>query len=741
MSASVIAFAVFFLSGFAALLYQVVWQRLLVVFSGADVYSVTVIVAAFMAGLGIGNLAGGQIADRFSPRTNLWIFAAAELAIAVFAAASDWLLYDVLYLRLSSLASSGFAGLIVFLCLLWPTCFMGMSLPLLARALTRHLPEAGSVIGALYGVNTLGAAAGALLTTWVLLPRLGLAGALPFGVAFNVACAVAGVLLTRVVSGDRFAGDGEARQPAPAAAVAGAMPFAAWAVLYGIAGFAALSLEIVWFRMLGVLLKSTAFTFGTVLAIYLLGIGSGAAIGSRLVRHSARPGRTFLGVQAALLLAAGAITAAVLALIEGGQPTDLVTHLGRNDYDIAAAPRSELLALFVALPAVCLGLPTFLMGLSFPFLQKAAQADLSHLGRRVATLMTANIAGSTLGAVLTGLVLLPWLSTAATLAGLVGLAAIPGLLWARTASGPRRLPAMAGVLAAVVIVGVALPEKTGFWATLHAAEARRVIVEEDGAGVTLLNVRGGQTLVFVNGVSQSWIPFGNIHTVLGALPLVMHASPADVAIIGLGSGDTAFAAGGRAETGRIACIEIIGGQRIALERLVQTLGDPGLVGLLGDRRIEHVVGDGRAYLLQREQRYDIIEADALRPQTAYSGNLYSREYFELVRSRLKTGGLAVTWAPTPRVRDTFAAVFPHVVVLKDVLVGSMEPLAFDRAAVEQRLHDPAFLGYYNRVGIDIRSLLAPYLGATPRIYGPETARETRELNSDLWPRDEFAAAR
>ena len=184
-------FLVFFLSGFAAVLYQVIWQRLLVFFSGADVYSITIIVAAFMAGLGLGNVAGGKLADRLGPGSSLRAFAAAELAIGIFGFFSKFLFYDVLYSQLPQLGDNIIvATIVLFASLLVPTCLMGVSLPLLSRALTHDVGDAGRIIGSLYGWNTLGAAAGAFTTTWILIPNIGLEGALLAGAASNVLCAI-----------------------------------------------------------------------------------------------------------------------------------------------------------------------------------------------------------------------------------------------------------------------------------------------------------------------------------------------------------------------------------------------------------------------------------------------------------------------------------------------------------------------------------------------------------------------
>src|SRR5947199_4236676 len=195
-----IAFIVFFVSGFAALLYQVIWQRLLVFFSGADVYAVTLIVTTFMAGLGLGNLVGGYVADLFSRRTNLVMFIAAELAIMIFGLLSKGFFYDFLYTRHPELGqSSWLLWMVLFCSLLWPTFFMGVSLPLLAKALTRDVGEAASTIGRLYGINTLGAAIGALITTWMLLPQLGLEQTLKIGAALNFICAGALILFVVLV--------------------------------------------------------------------------------------------------------------------------------------------------------------------------------------------------------------------------------------------------------------------------------------------------------------------------------------------------------------------------------------------------------------------------------------------------------------------------------------------------------------------------------------------------------------
>jgi hypothetical protein len=188
----------------------------------------------------------------------------------------------------------------------------------------------------------------------------------------------------------------------------------------------------------------------------------------------------------------------------------------------------------------------------------------------------------------------------------------------------------------------------------------------------------------------------------------------------------------------VVCIEIIGGQRHVLERFAALSSNAGVVSLLSDSRIEHVVGDGRAYIMQGHRLFDIIEADALRPSSAYSGNLYSVEYFELLKRHLKPLGLAVTWAPTERVRRTFVKVFPYVLAVDAIYIGSNEPIAFDREAVIGRMASDEVRDYYARAGIDIEGLIGPYLKGYVGAFGPDYDRATLDdLNSDLFPKDEY----
>jgi hypothetical protein len=215
-----------------------------------------------------------------------------------------------------------------------------------------------------------------------------------------------------------------------------------------------------------------------------------------------------------------------------------------------------------------------------------------------------------------------------------------------------------------------------------------------------------------------------------------------VAVIGLGSGDTVFGIGGRAETEEIDCIEIVASELAALKAHARRGEYPGLQRLLRDGRVRYHFTDGRSFLMRSGKRYDVIEADALWPECAYAGNLYSEEYFRLLRRRLNPGGYAVTWCPTPRVRDTFVRVFPHAVLIGSTLIGSDTPIPLDPEAIRQRAGERFTAAHFTLGGVDIDGLIADALAPSIERFTPESDRSgLTDVNTDLFPKDEYLASR
>ncbi|GAB3569623.1 fused MFS/spermidine synthase [Spirosoma luteolum] len=731
----------FFLSGFAALLYQVVWQRLLVFYTGSDTVSISLIVSAFMTGLGIGYLAGGQLADRATPGQNLRYFVAAELGIMAFALLSKWILYDFLY------ASAPPPGetpvllyLVVFGVLLIPTGLMGVSLPVLARAFRfGDLTDQTRYISLLYFINTLGASVGALVTGFVLVRRLGFEHALWVGAALNAVC-VLGAWLNRPRAQPiaEVAGSAPVGDTAPTDSSATRL-FGLWSVQYFISGLAALSLELIWFRVLETLIKSVSLTFAVLLAIYLGSMAVGTLVGTRCMAWPARVReRAFLLAQAGLY----AYTLVSIALFVNGVGQWPALRV-LNEYFLSGepvlSPRFSVIT-YGLVPLFLLFVPTFLMGFSFSLSQSLIHTQAGLVGRRVGWLQFVNIVGSALGAWAVTWLGFPLVGTAVLVRclGALGFVYIAILLWRR--SGPVLAPiALAGLL---LLGSWQMPGNARFWQLLNGlADARQFLFDENESSVSVIKTTPDQKAgtVFVNGLSQSGLPFqfDEVHTWLGALPMLIHPRPERVAVIGLGSGGTVNGIAGRPETRQIDCFEIATNQALVLARYAAVSGDTAVEAILRDPRLQLRLHDGRYAIRNGGVQYDVIEADALRPISAYSGNVYSREYFELIRSRLKPGGLAVTWCPTARVLNTFRAVFPYVVYGERlILIGSNQPIQLDWNQIRQRAAVPFTDRHYRRSGIDMGALISRYQPHTGPLPRPTVV--ATEINTDLFPKDEYS---
>jgi spermidine synthase len=633
-----------------------------------------------------------------------------------------------------------------------PTFLMGASLPLLSHGLVAGTEGAARTVATLYGLNTLGAGMGALVSVWYLIGLLGFPGTIRIGALLNLAAALGALLIARGVGEPAPEAGSKAR---PAAAQGPRYNVTTWALLYGFSGFVALSLELLWFRALDVMVKSSPYTFGHLLGLYLLFLGLGSLVGTAVVDRIRRPETAFLWGQWAISISAALTLLLLCALPEDAGPLRfLYRYWGRESglqmWEILDAIRQQgagrggallrqVLTVYVFVPAALLAVPTLLMGLTFAFLQRALQTELREVGWRVGLVQAANILGSLLGSLLTGTLLMGALGTPRSLALLLLVGSVFGALPAR---GP--LAALPVVLSA--LVALALPSPQRFWARFLGSEPEQSLIAEDATSVASITLEDEGALMRVNGLGHSRLPFGLAHTLIGALPSLIHERAEDVAIIGLGMGGTAWAAGSGPGVLRVRIFEIARPERQVLELLQRRRPVPAVQVLLTDPRFEYRFTDGRLALRTEETRYDVIEADALEPHMAFSGNLYSREFFELVRRRLKPGGILCTYAPTPRTRRTVASVFPHALELSAegaprFVVGSEAPRALDQAALLRRLLSPEVQRYFDRSGANpgVTALIESYLA---RVRASPLTRDTADdLNSDLHPRDEFSRSR
>ncbi|MEO1340742.1 MAG: fused MFS/spermidine synthase, partial [Cyanobacteria bacterium J06635_13] len=611
----------YFISGFTALLYQVAWQRMLGLFSGSDVRSVTIIVASYLFGLGLGNLLGGSISDRLSSKRCVAVYGCCNLGIATFAVASRFIFYDLLFLRLQHLAQSLLVTLgIVFLSLLIPTVLMGISLPMLSKAVNRSAEGAASLIGWLYGFNTLGSGLGTLISGWYIVGTLGYDKTVYLGAALSFLVGISALTLS-----GRF----PRMQPQqtdsnqPALARKKQRSLTSWYLLVFLSGFTAISWEIIWFRVLDIALQSNAYTYGHLLAFVLIGSAIGSMVGAKTVAYVRRPKQVFLIIQGAIALYS-AIAIWGVGLYWQAHPS---LRSGEGFIDPNNIDGGVLFE-YLVVPGIITILPSVLMGFYFPLVQKAVQQNNGEIGKRVGFIYLASIVGNTLGSLVTGLWLLNFLGTAGSIRLLLTIG-ISFLLIARSQI-IKKIPVIA-LIAVSVIATVVFPSNNRLWAALHAVKPNAYFnVVEDSTSIAAIAETNGQGKLLASGQMQANFPYLHIHGLLGSTPALLHPNPEQIMIIGLGSGGTPHTIGVNPKTERIKIIELLGAELPVLREYSRRPAGKALQHLFQDPRYEIIVGDGRRELTVSDEKFDIIEADAIQPWRSRAGMLYSQEFFREV---------------------------------------------------------------------------------------------------------------
>ena len=736
--------ALFALTGFSALCLQVVWQRVISIHGGVDLFSSATVVAAFMAGLGLGSLLGGALADRLGARRSILAFAVANLGIGLFGWASIAIFYDGYRALAEHVQSLPAAFAFHFVLLVVPTTLMGLSLPLLSRGVVRDVAEAAPVVSRLYAANTLGAAAGAAVGGWLLLGNLGFDGTVRLASSLNLAAAAVVLALWR-----RAPASAAAAFPGPSAVPAS---FASqriwpWLALYAATGAAALALEVVYFRLVDGIMRSNSYTFAHVLTLYLVLFGAGAAAAGERARRSARPDTAFLWIQ---FWIGAASLIGVLALLNAppwfGLKQSLAQYFAGEGFiygfESVTDLRSAMAAVFAHLlaPAIVMGAPVFLMGYAYPFIAALVLRRDSTLGRHTGALMACNILGNVAGSLLAGFVLLDVLGTAGTLVLLAALLMALGVAAALRATSAR-IPRVVAALAAAAALVVLFPSNERLWGFLHGAPPERFALVEERSCVNALVQHGNTQMLHLNAAAQNGYPYDDFHVLIGLFPTLLHASPQRSLAVGLGIGATPYGMLLDPRMRSVETVEICAGLGDLLAELAKR-GAPESRRLLDDPRFDLHAGDGRKRLLAAEQPYDVITVDALRPQSGYSGNVYSVEFYELVAARLARGGLFAQWVPTKRVLASVAEVFPHVATTvgpgpATFLVASNEPLPADLrdALARFRARPHGALSPQQRASLERffeHAQLTHVRSGEPRAPTPET-----ELNRDLHPRDEY----
>jgi spermidine synthase len=682
----------FFLSGFSALIYQVLWLRLLSLVFGVTVHAASTVVAAFMGGLAVGSVLAGRLADRVR-RPLLW-FGAVEVLIALSALASSPALELVegAFVSLagmlpdSSLLLPAARFVTSFGLLLIPTLLMGATLPLVMRSSLASRATLRASVELLYGANTAGAVAGALVAGFVLVGRLGIWRSFLVAAGVNLLTGLGAASIDRFLPGRDGADDHRA---AAAASGDGAgdpelAPAARMAVLaaFIVSGFASLALEVVWFRILVVHLGATAYAFVAMLSTYLSGIAIGSWAVVPLAARARNPLRLLVAVQAATGIVTLLSLAGVAAI-----------------FDRPRSGSAQITALAI-LPAA------LLMGAAFPVgLRLWAGNRGPDVSRRIGTFYALNVCGGIAGSIAAGFVLLPRVGARWSVIAAAALFVASALMLLSKARGPLvpRFTGAAAIVALSLWAASTLPDPFDVALSRHP---RPIMWREEGVQTTVSVHRqpGNVLVMYLDGLHQANDSLEMLHThrQIGLLPLALHPDPRDVLVIGLGGGATAGAVSRHAHV----TVDVVELSQAVVRGATWFRHVNEDVVHAPNVRVR--VDDGRNFLLLQNRSYDVITADIIQPVHAGAGNLYSAEYFRLGRAALNDGGLMLQWIGRREatqyklIMRTFLSVFPHATLWADgsLMVGSLEPLRISRAAFERKLAEPSTAAALKTVGLD-----------------------------------------
>lgn len=749
-------FLLFFLSGFTGLMLQVLWMRELALLFGSTAQAAGATLGAFFLGLA----AGGAYWGRRCPglARPLRTYASLEAGVAtgglLFLGLVD--LFHALYGPLYTLWGNQpglflAAKLLVAMLVLFPaTFFMGGTLPVLSQYLVSNPATLGRSVSALYGTNTLGAAAGVVVAGFVLPPLLGYANSYLVALA-GVACiAVAAYLLAHLPRrATSLAADvtaGIRRGPPPLGAVSATVSSGTSLDLITIrglallSGFVTLALEVLWTRMFAQVLQNSVYTFAAVLLVFLLALGLGALAAAWLARVIRQPRIALAG-----MLIAGALLTAATPLVFY-EVTAGLGYVG-NGTDWAG-----YVAAVIGTTALVLLPATFVIGLVFPYLAKVSEPTTRHAGRTVGNLVALNTIGAIGGSLAAAFVLLDWLGMWGSIQVMAALYLVAVLVALRPLpeDGPWRarilvqVPALAVLLILSVLDGSRLPVVR----VDPVARMESLYEVWEGSTGTVAVVRRGDDLrtkvnnyYTLGGTSGRGYEERQAH-----FPLLLHPQPDSVFFIGLGTGITAGAALAH-PVKRVTVAELVP-EAIAASR---KYFKPWTQGLFEDPRVSVLAADGRHHLAATDARYDVIIGDLFIPWRAGAGGLYALEHFQNVRNRLADGGLFAQWLPLYQLSErefgsiarTFLEVFPDTTLWRGdflpngpivALVGQTSAAPLDIATVKAR--ERAWRGETNdSEGVEL-PLLLYYGGNLGQAHDLFTGHS---LNTDDRPLIEFQA--
>lgn len=755
-------YLLFFLSGFSALIYEVAWMRVLGLVLGNTNQAASCVLAAFLGGLALGAIFGGRIADRIQ-RKHLWAYGIAEIGVGIVAPIVTWGLAvtsDILSANHALLPADGvLLTLARFLIagglLLLPTILMGSTLPFLVKLCASRWSRPAHFFSSLYGINTLGAVIGGLTACFFGFAFLGISGTVYMAASISVLVGIGALIASGSIEKEAIATElPAASDVSPAAAreisqtvevspmgevssATGVSPtgkvsppiansgvtLEALCALGFLLGFTSLSYEVLWNRLIRFHLATDTYAFTLMVSTFLMGLVIGTWIYDRWLARSNVPPQQQLSFLGIVQFAAALACATSLVLMPLGT---MVRHtVGGNLHNLLGAVPG-MMATHLVVTGTFILIPSILIGISFPLIGGLAASLGKDVGSAVGKVYGANTIGCVIGSIVAGLILIPAFGSYGAYQATVGLSVCAGIAALMMSSSPGKEKSLVSSIS-VICFALFLTTSSPYQQMIAAGNTPLVHFSEDSTSSVLVLKYPDFAQLIINGqpYANTVLNGRRYMRVLGHLPALLHPNPKDALNICFGTGTTAGSMALHPEVEHLDVVDLSKAVVDSAHYFSQFN-----YGVADKKKVSFHIGDGRNFLLSSDCKYDIVSFEPPPPLEAGTVNLYSEEFYNLAKGRLKPGGIMCQWIPFDQPNEpvwkmmlqSARHAFKYVYVFEPndgqaVLIGSMTPVTLKFADLQRRISsNPEIAKSLADVGFDDGyALLSTYLFSNDKV--------------------------
>lgn len=690
----------FFLSGMSSLILEVMWQRKLVLVFGASAHATTAILTAFIVGLALGSLIGARILNHYQKPIKFYAYC--ELLIAISALLFPLLLSysNYVYLQLHHHLGDAYQSffyqkfILTILTILPATTAMGATIPAISQIISRQMNSIGNSVSLAYGVNTLGAVAGTLLCGLYLLPTVGITGSLHTAMGINTFVVIVAIAFSRHFEKEQYSKNG----PHP---TSDRNNYLFYIFVYFMMGFIALSYQIVWLRMMAIFGSNSVITFISALTVYLAGFGVGSvALFPQLLKRMDSKKIFFISIFG--------LSLSVLFIF----PLYYQFYKITGYFNSLTQARYTVFILEISISLIMMFIPTSLMGLSFPAVCDITSNHKSLVKNSGLLYFAGNI-GAALGVVLFGLYIVHSIGLIRSLFLLIFLGfALSILIISKTLNIAQKKKTyfIAGILIGMVIITNHTDSMLPFLRSskIIVKDNQWVQINRDGkvTGTVVHYKTGKSATVIIKDYNKDWrgiaIDDQNVastrpdaivdSSMLAHLPLLLHPNPKNALTVGFGSGGTSW-------TLTLHDIDVW-----AVEIEPEVVNSAEYFNAKNhsvntNKNYHLILDDARNFLYVTNKKFDVISTDVTNIQYKQNANLYTKEYFELMKSRLTDDGVACAWIPMAGISvddfkillKTFKTVYPnatlwifdHMSTYYGILIGTPKKLMVSKKRLKE----------------------------------------------------------